>query len=299
MTGESTSRIETKSSRTADFACLLRAASYVDRRECYSGPDRIAYLLIPPFFKLLLKSRWLFNLFSRPFFPKGMYEYVTARTRYFDAVFMEALEHGFDQIAIFGAGFDSRALRFAGLNKGTRVFELDAPTTQQMKLKGFELRKLAIPENLILVPIDFSKESVQDRTSQAGFVAGRRTLFLLEAVTMYLPQDAVESTFRFIEDVSGKGSLIAFDYVYGGVLRKEGKYYGERGFSLSTLARVGEAWTFALEEGEVGRFLARYGFSLVDHSGRAELEERYFTGSDGAIVGKVNGTGAMATGVKT
>lgn len=299
MSSKSTSRIETKSSRTANFACLLRAASYVDRRQCYSGTDHIAYVLVPAFFKLILKSRWLFRLFSRPFFPSGMYEYVIARTRYFDAVFVEALEHDFDQVIIFGAGFDSRALRFANLNRGTRVFELDAPTTQREKLKAYQSKKLVIPENLVFIPIDFNKESVADKMAQAGFIAGKKSLFLLEAVTMYLPQDAVESTLRFIKDVSGMGSIIVFDYIYAGVLRKENKYYGERGFSLKTLARVGEEWTFALEEGEVEQFLGRYGFSLRDHSGKPELEDRYFRDSDGAIVGKINGTGAIATGVKT
>ena len=299
MNNKSTGRIETKSSRTADFACLLRAASYVDEREYYSGPDGIAYKLVPPFLRLLVRSRWLFKLFSWPFFPRGMYEYVIARTKYFDALFTEALEQGFDQIVIFGAGFDSRALRFSKLNKGTRVFELDAPTTQQEKLKAYKVKKLVIPDNLIFVPIDFNKESLSDKMAQAGFVVGRKSLFLLEAVTMYLPRDAAESTFRFISDVSGIGSLIAFDYIYAGVLRKENKYYGERGRSLKTLVKVGEEWTFALEEGEDEHFLNRHGFSLKDHSGKPELEDRYFKNSDGVILGKINGTGAMATGIKT
>jgi hypothetical protein len=32
-------RIETKSSTTVSIMCLVRAASYKDKRECYSGPD--------------------------------------------------------------------------------------------------------------------------------------------------------------------------------------------------------------------------------------------------------------------
>jgi methyltransferase (TIGR00027 family) len=227
-----------------------------------------------------------------------MYEYVIARTRYFDAVFMEALEHGFDQIVIFGAGFDSRAIRFSKLNKGTKVFELDAPITQQEKLRAYQVKKLVIPDNLVFVPINFNKESLPDKMAQAGFVAGRKSLFLLEAVTMYLPQEAVESTFHFIEGVAGRGSLIAFDYIYASVLRKENKYYGERETSLKTLAKVGEEWIFALEEGEDECFLERHGFSLKDHSGKPELEDRYFKNSKGVIVGKINGTGAMTTGVK-
>jgi len=290
-------RIETKSSRTAAMTCLSRATSYVDKRECYRGPDCIAYLLIPPFFKLILKSGWLFKLFNRYFFPNGIYEYVIARTKYFDAVFMEALEHGFDQIVIFGAGFDSRALRFNKLNKGTKIFELDAPITQGEKLKAYHLKKLVMPENLVFVPIDFNKDNLADIIYKAGFIARKKSLFLLEGVTMYLSQGAIEKTFRFMSYVSGTESLIVFDYIYASVLRKENKYYGE-GEIYKTVAKVGEEWTFALEEGEIKEFLSRYGFSLKNHSGKPELEDMYLRNSKGSIVGQINGTHAIATGVK-
>lgn len=187
MSSKNTGRIEKKSSRTAAFTCLSRAASYVEKKECYSGADGIAYLFVPAFFKLLLKSRVLFKLFSRSFFPRGIYEYVIARTEYFDAV--------------------------------------------------------------------------------------------------------------FIADVSGRGSLIVFDYIHAAVLRRENKYYGEKDI-YKTVSNVGEEWTFALEENEVECFLGRYGFSQKDHSGTRELEDRYFRNSKGLIVGKINGTHAIVTGIK-
>jgi methyltransferase (TIGR00027 family) len=297
MSSKNTGRIEKKSSRTAAFTCLSRAASYVDKKECYRGADGIAYLLVPTFFKLLLKSGVLFKLFSRSFFPRGIYEYVIARTEYFDAVFIEALESSFDQIAIFGAGFDSRALRFSELNKGTQIFELDAPVTQQEKLKAYLSKKLVVPKNLVFFPIDFNKESLADKIAQAGFIAGKKSLFMLEGVTMYLSQDAVESTLRFIADVSGRGSLIVFDYIHAAVLRRENKYYGEKDI-YKTVSNVGEEWTFALEENEVECYLGRYGYSQKDHSGTRELEDRYFRNSKGLIVGKINGTHAIVTGIK-
>jgi methyltransferase (TIGR00027 family) len=280
------------------MTCLSRAASYTDRRECYAGPDGIAYLLVPLFFKLPLSSARLSRLFIRHFFPNGIYEYVIARTKYFDAVFTEAIEQGFDQIVILGAGFDSRALRFNRLNRGTRIFELDAPTTQREKLKAYQSKKLVIPENLVFIPIDFNQESLAQKTAQAGFVAGRTSLFLLEGVTMYLSQGAIEDTFRFISDVSGTGSLIVFDYIHAGVLRKEKRYYGEAEI-YRTVAKVGEEWMFALEESEVERFLSRYGFLPKDHSDTQKLEERYFRNSKGLTVGKINGTHAIVTGIKT
>lgn len=298
MDSKNTGRIETKSSRTAAFTCLSRAASYVDKRECYSGPDNIAYILIPTFFRLLLKSWWLFKLFSWRFFPHGIYEYVIARTKYFDAVFIGSLENSFDQIVIFGAGFDSRALRFKNLNDGTRIFELDAPITQQEKTKAYQSKRFVIPDNLVFVPIDFNKESLSEKITQAGFIAGKKTLFMLEGVTMYLSQEALEGTFRFISDVSGRGSLIVFDYIHAGVLRRENKYYGEKDI-YKTVAKVGEEWTFALEENEVEPVLGRYGFLQKNHSGTRELEDKYFRNSKGFIVGKINGTHAIVTGMKS
>jgi methyltransferase (TIGR00027 family) len=297
MGSKNTGKIATQSSRTAAFTCLSRAASYMDNRECYTGPDGIAYILVPTFFKLLLKSRALFKIFSWRFFPHGIYEYVIARTKYFDEVFIEALENSFEQIVIFGAGFDSRALRFNELSKGTQIFELDAPITQQEKLKAYMLKKLVVPDNLVFVPIDFNKESLAEKIAQAGFILAKRSLFMLEGVTMYLSQNAVDSTFRFIADVSGRGSLIAFDYIHAGVLRRENKYYGEKDI-YKTVAKVGEEWTFALEKNEVEPFLVRYGFLQKDHSDTWELENRYFRNSEGLIVGKINGTHAIVTGMK-
>jgi len=297
MNNKNTGRVEKKSSRTASFTCLSRAASYMDKRECYTGPDNIAYVLIPAFFKLLLKSKWLFSLFSWRFFPDGIYEYVIARTKYLDAVFIEALEQGFTQIVIFGAGFDSRALRFNKLNRGTRIFELDAPLTQRDKVKVYLDKKLVIPENLVFVPIDFNREKLADKMAKAGFVPNRKSLFILEGVTMYLSQEAIESTFHFISDVAGTGSLIVFDYIHASVLRKENKYYGEKKI-YNTVAQVGEEWTFALEESQVEQFLGKYGFRKKDHNSAHELEEKFFRNKQGSIVGKVNGTHAIFIGIK-
>jgi O-methyltransferase involved in polyketide biosynthesis len=59
-----------------------------------------------------------------------MYEYIIARTKYIDAAFIQALKQDFDQVVIFGAGLDSRELRFQDINQATKIFELDAPITQ-------------------------------------------------------------------------------------------------------------------------------------------------------------------------
>ena len=43
--------------------------------------------------------------------PQGVYEWVIARTRYFDEALRTACGEGFSQVLVFGAGFDSRGVR--------------------------------------------------------------------------------------------------------------------------------------------------------------------------------------------
>ena len=290
-------RIESKSSMTAAFICLARAASYKDKRECYNGPDNIAYELAPKKLKPIINSRHLFKIFNRWLYAKGSYEYVIARTKYIDSAFKQALEEGFDQIVVFGAGFDSRAIRFAQFNKGTTIFEVDAPTTQQEKRSAFEKKKLIQPSNLVFVPIDFDKELLEEKMRQAGFKAGKKTLFTLEGVTMYLTAEGIEGTFRFISDSSATGSLVVFDHIYAGVLRGENRYYGEKGM-VESVAKAGEKFQFGLEEGEAAEFVGKFGFCLKECCGVKLLLERYFKNSKGEIVAKMNGTHAIVTAVK-
>lgn len=114
---------------------------------------------------------------------------------------------------------------------------------------------------------------------------------------MYLSDTAIDSTFSFIRDFSGKGSLIVFDYIYAAVLRQESRYYGEKDI-LRTVSNTGEPWTFALEEGDIIDFLLKYGFNLKNHSNAQELERKYFKNSEGKIVGRINGTHSIVTGIK-
>jgi len=68
--------------------------------------------------------------------------------------------------------------------------------------------------------------------------------------------------------------------------------------SLILEKRAGEAWSFALEEGEIESFLRKYDFNPKNHSNASELEESYFKNQEGEIVGKINGTHSIVTGIK-
>ena len=287
-------RIETRTSRTAAMTCVSRAASSLERDSHYRSGDSLAVKLLPNFLRVLIHIPLFRRLLLRLAAPRGVYEYVIARTRYIDAAVSRALADGCEQILIFGAGYDTRALRFRTAARQARIFELDSPHTQQAKIKQLARRGLAVPANLNFVPIDFEKESLPDKLDGAGFEKKRRTIFVLEGVLMYLEPSSVRETLRTIREYGGRGSRVVFDYVQSSVLRGEKTLYGEAGL-IRSVSRAGEGWQFGLDPESVASFAADQGFALTDHKCVRELEAAYFQADDGSTVGRVNGTHCIVT----
>ena len=279
------------------MTCLSRACSALETNRCYKSDDHIAPLLLPGFLMPFLQVSLTRKLFSKVAAPKGIYEYVIARTKYIDAVFRQTLAEQFEQILIFGAGFDTRALRFQDAMGKTRVFELDVPVTQQAKMSQYRKRHLAVPRNLKFIAIDFDKESLSMKIDDAGFYKQQRSLFILEGLVMYLQPESVDATFQTIREYAGKGSWVVFDYIYASVLRNEGSCYGEKGI-VKTVSGAGEQWHFGIEKGQIEQFLAGYAMRLVDHKDAKDLEKAYFSDSNGKLIGSVNGTHCLVTAEK-
>jgi methyltransferase (TIGR00027 family) len=290
-------RIESTTSRTAEMTCLSRACSAFEKNHYYKSNDYIAPLLLPSGLKPFLHVSLARRLFTKVAAPRGIYEYVIARTKYIDAVFRQALVENCNQILIFGAGFDTRALRFEDALENTRVFELDAPATQQAKIGQYQKRHLAVPPSLTFIAIDFDKESLSMKLDEAGFWMQRRSLFILEGLVMYLQPESVEATFQTIRDYAGRGSWVVFDYIYASVLRREGINYGETGI-VQTVSDAGEQWHFGIEKGQIEEFLAKYEMQLIDHKDAKDLEQAYFSNSNGKIIGRVNRTHCLVTAEK-
>ncbi|HOO27706.1 MAG TPA: class I SAM-dependent methyltransferase, partial [Lachnospiraceae bacterium] len=188
-------RIEEKPSRTAAWTCTCRALSYLESEPQYKSEDYIAPELLPKFLLVLFKIKLFRKLFKNILIPSGMYEYVIARTKYFDFVFENVIANGFEQILIFGAGYDTRSIRFLSGGQNIKIYELDAPNTQNAKISQLKKRGITVHPNVVFVPIDFNRESLKDKLIEAGFEKGKKSLFMLEGLTMYLDQKAVDSTF--------------------------------------------------------------------------------------------------------
>ncbi len=290
-------RIESKTSRTAEFTCLVRALSNLEKREQYKSGDYVSLIIMNDLIRPLLRFAYFKRIFTAKY-PAGMYEYVIARTKAIDLEFKKALEQGCKQILIFGAGFDSRGIRMGQNAGGTRVFELDAPATQNAKIERYRQKKVKLPANLVFIPIDFDRESLPERLEQSGFDKGCPSLFILEGLTMYLQPESIDSTFRVISDFAGKGSRIIFDHIYASVLRRENLYEGEQALYDST-AENGEGFCFGIEKGHIDEFLNAYGFIVEKIMDSDVLEDMFFRDAHGELVGRVNKTHCIVTAEKS
>ena len=153
-------RIETKVSITAQGTCLTRTVSYYEKDSNYKSDDYIAPIMVHPFLNLMAKNGFSRKLLKKCFFKApGTYEYLIARTKFIDDMFKN-IDENVEQVVIFGAGFDSRAIRFQNELAKATVFELDAPVTQQAKIDRIRKENIQFPENLKFISIDFNKESL-------------------------------------------------------------------------------------------------------------------------------------------
>ena len=242
-------RIEKKASRTAAMTCMSRAASYLENNRNYHSDDHVAVKILPKLIGILMHISLFRKLLVRYLAPLGVYEYVIARTRYIDAMYKKALADRFEQILIFGAGYDTRALRLHDNAEHTRIFELDKHHTQQAKIKQLRKRHIHVPSNLVFIEIDFEKESLSRKLEKSGFRKGRKNLFILEGLLMYLETESVRETFQVIREYGTKGSRVVFDYIRASVLRHENTLYGESEL-IKSVRKAGEPWQFALEKGK-------------------------------------------------
>lgn len=278
-----------KASSTAGYTCFSRACATREKNERFRGPDNMAEIFLPAFARIILDVPVFRKAFMSKVAPSGIYEYVIARTKLLDEIFLDGLTKRDCQIVILGAGMDTRALRFASRNQGTRIIELDIEKTQHPKIEILERKQVELPKELVFASIDFNKQSLSDVLMNAGYQRDQQSHFLWEGVTMYLNSDAVDGTLTFIRENSQKGSRVVFDYIFASVLRQENKFYGEKEI-FDTVSRAGEGWTFGIEEGEVDGFLSTRGFRMVSHFTPSELEERYFRADDGRVIRRINGT---------
>lgn len=291
--------IEQRPSNTAMFAAINRFIASKEKHPDFKGPDYLAKLFLPPRVKIKL-----FFPFTRRNVLKeirknlpGVHEFSIARTKYFDNLFKRALEENTPQIVLLGAGYDTRAIRFKDSIQQTKIFELDAPLTQQHKKRLLHKHDISIPQQLSFVPINFIKENMHDLLSKAGYEKSLKSFFIWEGVTFYLTEETVNVTLDFIKNNSGRSSTVAFDYIYKSVVEGNFDHYGAKE-TYEAVSEEGEPFQFGVEEGKIETFLSQRGFDILSHYTPDEFEKAYLCDNNGQLLGKMYGFACHVNAMK-
>ena len=159
--------------------------------------------------------RWAVHATERVTLP-GILPHYALRKQYLERVARNALQEGFRQVVVLGAGFDTLALRLHPEFPQVRFLEVDHPATQRDKRRALEMRGLPQP-NLRFLAVDFMRQTLEVALSAcAEFDATADTLFLAEGVLMYLQQGDVELVFHTIARHAGRRVRLVFTFLEPG-----------------------------------------------------------------------------------
>ncbi|HEY4221464.1 MAG TPA: SAM-dependent methyltransferase [Myxococcota bacterium] len=272
---------ESAPSKTAELVCFFRA---LERRR-KSGrivDDPHAHLFLGRSLKAALRAAEAAGPLSEipaRFLP-GLATFVIARHRFIDDALTQALSvtgaDRFAQVVLLGAGYDTRAYRFAEQLAGRPVFEVDFPSTGRRKDDLVRKNAKDLPGSVVRrVEVDFLSETFDGPLLRAGFMKGARTFFVWEGVSMYLTRAAVKQTISLMRALGGPGSELCCDFWF--LLDAPDLRAAAHRLSASLLQLLGEPVLFGIHPEDAPPFLQGLGFDVVDTGTPAALAQRYVT----------------------
>ncbi len=279
-----------KPSRTAEGVAALRAMACYEPDKKYRNPDYLAEKFISRDFRD--SARWWYDpghveVILERIHERGAvgYFYLNARTKHIDATLKKEAAKGIKQVVVLGSGYDSRAYRFGKSLPGVKFFEVDLPATIEEKQERVKKIFGKLPENTFYAPIDFNTDTIENVLLKAGYNSSLMTFFIWEGVSMYISEEAVNSTLKFIAEKSGPGSSVIFDYLHRDVIDGEfEKHHGAERMA-ERVEDVGEPFTFGMARDEAELTVKKNGLKVIWDIGKKEMENIYLVTSRGEVRG--------------
>lgn len=256
-----------RASTTAQITTLARAA--------LSGSED---LLNDGYAEMLLRMPWRSvlpvlrtNVASWPWF-RELLANVGGRTCFFDEQIAGSMRMNVGQFVILGAGYDSRALRFA--SPDAHFYELDNAATQQQKRK--RLAMLGLHSTATFVGIDFLHDHLASCLIGAGYKPESPGFFLWEGIVEYLTEGAVRNSFRALRCIAAPGSTLTFDALQVTEMDRPQllRHLGRIGVYL-----LGEPRRFRIDPDDLEALLDTEGWHLESTFNGQELYDRYLKGA--------------------
>lgn len=286
-------------SKTAIWVAAARAIGAREPDPAIRNPDTLAERLLGDPSQLGLDHP-VIDALGRPY-EAAMQDFdvastvrsMTERTRFIDQALERAISAGITQCLIVGAGYDSRAWRFRESLGHVRVFEMDRPQTSAFKRSRVDAALGGPPANLTCVAVDLERDALPVALAQHGYDLSQPTFIIMEGVTMYVEEESLRATFRFLA-THAPGSSVVFDYATRAMIE------GMKALDIQKLPPAArpafekflnmiqhEPWVFGIPMGTERKFLAEAGLELREMLtvGSEESVRRYLTRADGTTMG--------------
>jgi methyltransferase (TIGR00027 family) len=206
---------------------------------------------------------------------KGLRASVVVRSRLAEEEWARSKQCGVRQFVILGAGLDTFAYRNQD-HDSSRIFEVDLPATQKWKRDCLRLAGIEEPTSLTFAPVDFERSTLAEGLTAARFSDDEPVFFSWLGVTMYLEEDSVIDTLRFVGSLRPKSGIV-FDYgVLPALLSPVER--SSMAFLAGRAAEHGEPWKTYFDPSVLVGTLRSMGFDEVEELGATELNERYLLG---------------------
>jgi methyltransferase (TIGR00027 family) len=266
-------------SKTSVWTAILRAVGAKNPDPQFRNPDHLATKFVGARERALLTD-YPTEVLDLPYDeaikrlpdpPNVMTLHI--RTKHVDATLEEALRDGVRQVVILGAGFDTRGFRFADQLRGVTFIEVDYGPTQEYKKRRVKEIFGGLPRHIKYVAMDFAKDNLLTQLRKGGYQPARKTLFIWEGVTRYLPEAAVLATLRVVRDHAAAGSTISFDYI-----TTRNLLLNDPG---TRPAKWGEPFVFGFPETGAAALVEREGLEIVNDFTGNTLVQKYAMRADG------------------
>jgi methyltransferase (TIGR00027 family) len=214
--------------------------------------------------------------------------HVVLRSRYGEDRLASAVGQGVSQLIVLGAGLDTFAYRQPEWARSLRIYEVDQAASQAEKRRLLSHARIAIPDNVEFIAIDFEQTSLADGLKAAGVDFSAKTFMSCLGVTMYLSEDAVDALFKVAASFP-PGSEIVFTYLQAS--RDVESALGHR------VGALGEPWTFQIEPAALAHKLNALGFQGLEELDPLDADRIYFQGrTDGLHAPSRRGIAAAVVG---
>jgi methyltransferase (TIGR00027 family) len=210
-------------------------------------------------------NRVLVSLSERLTVP-GLTLHYVLRKRRIEMLVRQAIADGYKQLVVLGAGLDTLAIR---LSHEITVIEIDHPETQRLK------RSVAGDVDVEFLSADFTKETLEGALKRSKrYRRGEATLFLAEAVLLYLSEAEVRSV---LEQLRSRAAATRLIFTFWQP-RDPVNFQNATPLADWWLRRHSEPGRWAIAPDHVKTFAENEGFRLV----ALALDDEYHEGHDAA-----------------